>query len=92
MPPNGPPPPLPDYPDDTPRPTSPPPPRRQKYHPVVQAALINGFCLALRRVIRDFRSVELSDTEIERMFWDAIEDRQGESTTKTIDADRQENQ
>jgi len=43
-------------------------------------------------VIRDFRSVELSDTEIERMFWDAIEDRQGESTTKTIDADRQENQ
>ena len=67
-PPNGPPPPFPDYPDDTPRPTPPPPPRRQKYHPVVQAALVNSCSLTLRYAIADLRSIGLSHAEIEQIF------------------------
>ncbi len=68
MPPNGPPPPLPDWAQDTPRPTSPPPPRRRTINPVVYAALIGSYRLTMRRVIVDLRSAGLSDADIEQIF------------------------
>ncbi len=74
-PPNGPPPPFPDYPDDTPRPTSPPPPRRRACVPIdSDSSLARDGMRALRRAVQDFRGAGLSNAEIERAFWAVIRD------------------
>ena len=84
-PPNGPPPPIPDWAQDTPRPTSPPPPRRrqpvpQSYKPAphylddTDDSLARDGLRALRRAVQDFRGAGLSNAEIERAFWAVIRD------------------
>jgi hypothetical protein len=80
MPPNGPPPPIPDWAQDAPRPTSPPPPRRRAINPVVHAALIGSYRLTLRRVIVDLRSAGLSDADIKQIFWAEMKPSWDEAT------------
>ncbi len=67
-PPNEPPPPIPDWAHDTPRPTPPPPPRRRTINPVVHAALIGSYRLTLRRTIVELRDAGLSGADIEQIF------------------------
>jgi hypothetical protein len=87
-PPNGPPPPFPDYPDDTPQPTPPPPPRGrqpvpQSYKPAPHYLddTDDGFVLdglrALRRAVQDFRLAGMSNAEIERALSVLLRDSWG---------------
>jgi hypothetical protein len=72
-PPNGPP--LPDWAQDTPRPTPPPPPRRRARDLIgSDNSLARDGLRALRRAVQDFRAAGMSNAEIERAFWAAIRD------------------
>ena len=70
MPPNRPPPPLPDWAHDTPHPTSPPPPRRRARVLIdPDNSLARDGLRALRRAVQYFRGAGLSDADIKQIFW-----------------------
>jgi hypothetical protein len=72
-PPNGPPPPLPNWAHDTPRPTPPPPPRRTDRPRVIcdvgQAVAIHEALYSLGHAVRQLKEAGLSDDEIRQAFW-----------------------
>jgi hypothetical protein len=71
-PPNGPPPPIPDWAQDAPRPTSPPPPRRTDRPRVIrsvqQAVAIHDALCSLGHAVRRLKEAGLSHVEIEEAF------------------------
>jgi hypothetical protein len=75
-PPNGPPPPFPDYPDDTPRPTSPPPPRRTDRPRALptwsEAVAIQSGLDDLDTAVRKLKKAGQSWDEIELAFFKAM--------------------
>ena len=77
-PPNGPPPPFPDYPDDTPRPTSPPPPRRTDRPRALptwsEAVAIQSGLDDLDTAVRKLKKAGLSWDEIHNAFYKAMRD------------------
>ncbi len=80
MPPNGPPPPLPDWAQDTPRPTPPPPPRRRARDLIdSDNSLARDGLRALRRAVQDFRLAGMSNAEIERALTVLLRDSWGEA-------------
>jgi hypothetical protein len=63
-------PPLPDWAQDTPRPTPPPPPRRRTRIPIdSDNSLARDGLRALCRAIQYFRGAGLSDADIKQIFW-----------------------
>jgi hypothetical protein len=81
VPPNGPPPPLPDWAEDTPRPTSPPPPKRRALAPIdSDNSLARDGLRALRRAVQDFRGAGLTNAEIKAVFLAEIRDPWDEAT------------
>ena len=91
MPPNGPPPPIPNWIHDTPRPTPPPPPRRRQpvprsYKPAphylddTDDSLARDGLRALRRAVQDFRLAGMPNAEIERALTVLLRDSWGEAT------------
>jgi hypothetical protein len=83
-PPNGPPPPLPDWAHDTPRPTSPPPPSvnrrtfiRSEWDELEENAAREGMA-KLRKAVAQLHFAGCTGREIERMFWAAMRDRNQE--------------
>ena len=94
-PPNGQPPfpdgPIPDWAQDTPRPTPPPPPRRRQpaprnYRPAphylddTDDSLARDGLRALRRAVQDFRLAGMSNTEITRALTVLLRDSWDEAT------------
>jgi hypothetical protein len=77
-PPNGPPPPLPDWAHDTQRPTSPPPPRRTDRPRVIrdvgQAVAIESGLGDLDTAVRKLKQAGLSWDEIHNAFYKAMRD------------------
>ena len=66
--PNGPPPPIPDWAHDTPRPTPPPPPRRMMYIASKAGEIHAGLCV-LRDAIQQLKQAGASSEEIRQVFW-----------------------
>ncbi len=83
-PPNGPPPPIPDWAQDAPRPTSPPPPRRTDRPRVIrsvqQAVAIHDALCNLARAVRRLKEAGLSDDEIKQAFWAEMKPSWDEAT------------
>ena len=81
MPPNGPPPPLPDWARDTPRPTPPPPPRRTDRPRVIrdvgQAVVIQSALGDIDKAVRILHRAGLSWDDIELAFFEAMKDSFG---------------
>ena len=76
-PPNGPPPPFPDYPDDTPRPTPPPPPRRTASphaYGEVRESLIQYGRFALRNAVEKLFRAGLTHAEVSREVHAVMQD------------------
>lgn len=78
MQPNGPPPPFPDYPDGTPRPTPPPPPRRTtrpRALPTWSEAVASQSGMGdLDTAVRKLKQAGLSWDEIHNAFYKAMRD------------------
>ncbi len=70
-PPNGPPPPIPDWAQDTPRPTPPPPPRRMMYTANKAGEIHAGLCV-LRNAVKQLKQAGQSWDEIEVAFFEAM--------------------
>ena len=83
-PPNGPPPPIPDWTQDTPRPTPPPPPRRRQPAPHYlddsDDSLARDGLRALRRAVQDFRLAGMTNAEITRALTVLLRDSWDEAT------------
>ena len=83
-PPNGPPPPIPDWAHDAPRPTPPPPPRRTDRPRVIrsvqQAVAIHEALCNLARAVRRLKEAGLSHAEIEEAFRAEMADTWDEAT------------
>ena len=80
-PPNGPPPPIPDWAQDAPRPTSPPPPRRTDRPRVIrdvgQAVVIQSALGDIDKAVRILHRAGLSWDDIELAFFEAMKDSFG---------------